>query len=109
MDREVKEIITPIGGATVVLKSWITGREKREINRVLFDDSAMIDGKYSIDASKIEDMKDAALKNIIVSVNGMTENIIDILLDMRSEDYDFVVAAVDEVSSDKKSEESKKK
>jgi hypothetical protein len=109
MERELKDIVTPVGGHKVVLKAWITGREKRAINSALLDDSSMIDGKYSIDASNIDRMKDEAIKNVIVSINGSNENVIDTLLDMRSQDYDFVIAEIDEITSEKKSDDDKKK
>lgn len=108
-NRELITIKTPIGGVDVVLKAWLTGREKRDINSVLFQDTEFNDGKYSISGSKLTAVKDAAIRNVVVSVNGVTEDILNILLDMRSEDYDFIVNKVDELTSEKKDEELKKK
>ena len=41
MERETKEIITPIGQNKIVLKLWLTGQEKRRLTSV-FLDAAMI-------------------------------------------------------------------
>ncbi|MCK9543323.1 MAG: hypothetical protein M0R03_14975 [Novosphingobium sp.] len=108
-NRETIIIKTPISNAEVVLKSWITGREKREINNVLFKDVEFEGQSYRIGGEKLAQLKDKTIEIVVVSINGVTENVLDILLDMRSEDYDYVLSKVDEITSDRASEELKKK
>lgn len=109
LERETISIVTPVGGVKVVLKAWITGRERREINKALIDNSELVDGKYLFKASKINETKDAALNLIITSVGDKTTDFLDDILDMHSDDYDFIIKTVDEITSEKKEEESKKK
>ncbi len=100
---ETKEIITPIGGAKIVLKSFITGRESREIKGVYFKGVKFkMEGQTSksdnIDMSKItEDSENKAIEVVVISVNGNEENKIDAILDMNVKDYDFVKDEVNKV------------
>ena len=105
MDRETKEIVTPIGKAKVVLKAWLTGRERREIRTVLLQEvkfertgESDIAPEYSIQGSVLNKAQDKAFESVVVSVNGSTEKIIDTILDMRDEDFDFVVKEIDMVT-----------
>ena len=106
MERETKEIITPIGKNKVILKAWLTGREKRHLRSTLLQDV-----KFSVESGKaktegvntaesIQRAEDEALKAIVISVDGKTEKILDILLDMRDKDFEFVLEAVNKVSRD---------
>lgn len=113
-NRPTKEITTPIGNHKVVIKSFVTGREKRSFIAVFLGD-----GKLSVNPSNMEaqnvDVKpnliqqadELVLKTVVVSVDGSSEDVVNRVLDMHGADYDFVKAAVDEVAKD--SEFSKKK
>ena len=119
-ERETKEIVTPIGAIKVVLKSWLTGRESREIRSVLLDNvdfSAVpkdanqesdLVPDYKIKGSVLEEAQDKAFETVIVSVDGKTEKVADIVLDMRDEDFDFVVKEIDKITGSI-DEETKKK
>ena len=100
---ETKEIITPIGEIKIVLKSFITGRESREIKGVYFKGVKFkMEGQTSksedIDMSKItEDSENKAIEVVVISVNGSEENKLDTILDMNVKDYDFVKNEVNKI------------
>ena len=98
---ETKEIITPIDGHRVVLKTYITGREDREISNIyLRDMEVKVEGSTPktgrMDMIKMtEAAEKKAVEIIVVSVNEKTENVFDTILDMKSTDTDFVKKAID--------------
>lgn len=117
MEREYNELITPVSGQKVKVKAWLTGRERREIRSSLLDGvkfspqvngDAPVSSDYQINASSIDKMQDIALKTIVVAVDDSTENILDRILDMRDEDYEFIVKEVEKVTNGL-DEQSKKK
>ncbi len=106
MNRETKEIITPIGKKKVVLKAWLTGREKRHLRNVLLQDV-----KFSVEkgdtktegintAEAIQRAEDEAIKTIVVSIEEKTDKILDTILDMRDKDSDFVITEVNKIGRD---------
>lgn len=105
MERETTTIKTPLSGIEVVLKAYLTGREKRDIT------NASIPAKinYAGASESIDDIdlvsimnagENAVLKNIILSIGGNTDSatFVDTVLDMRSEDSDFILEEVKKVA-----------
>ena len=107
MDRETKTIETPISKQSVVLYTFLLGREKRALTNVFLGKSLNISldsqNVTGIDSAVIEQAQELGWKTVVVSIDGSKENIVETILNMRSEDYDFVVAAVNELTSQKKS------
>jgi len=106
MERETKEIVTPVDKHKVVIKAWITGREKRALGRPFL--SGM---KFSVTEGepKAEDInpgelmekaENIAIETIVVSVNGQTEKIVDKILDMKEKDYEFVKSEINKVTTE---------
>lgn len=103
MNRETKEIITPIQKHKVILKTYITGREKREINNVFLTGTKFSPNvKPELDGSLVQKSQDKLIEIIVVSVNNKTENILNTVLDMHSQDFDFVLAEINNITSKKK-------
>lgn len=109
-DRETKVIVTP-SGKEVVIKAYLTGREKREIENAAMPTSIdynQEDGVKGLNPQAIMSAKeDAMLRNVIISVDGQTgQDFADVVLNMRSSDSDFVIAAtkavVEGLSEEKK-------
>jgi len=104
-ERETITIETPIEKHQVVLKSYLTGREKRSITSV-FLRNAQIDavGKDTaikgMTGSVVEEAENTALSTVIVSIDGTAENIVERVLDMHSGDYAFLVSEVNKITSD---------
>ena len=114
MERETTSFQTPISNQTIVIKTYLTGREKRALTNVFIsggiDFNAETQDVKNLDVSKVDKHEDLAWKTIIVSIDGKKDGEIDIvntILDMRSEDFDCVVAKVNDLISVKKFAEKK--
>lgn len=102
-DRETYEISTPLSQRKVVLKSWITGRESQKI------DGAMIKGIRATSTGKRQQLtpeitedafsaqENAAIECVVVSVDGNDSKVLQLVLDMRKQDYDEVIRQVKRV------------
>lgn len=112
MENTTTTFTTPIGKKVVVIKNFITGREKRALVNVFLNGEV----QFSADAKDIKGLKgglvaiaeDLAIKTVVVSVGGSTEDVVKAVLDMHSQDYSFVVNEVNKVTSDQTGEEVKK-
>lgn len=99
MERETKKITTPVDKHEVVVKTWLTAREKRAISAV-FLDKAKFSGEsknFDIDGSALNELQDTQIENVVISVNGVQEKVLDLCLDMKDKDYEAVLKAIDEV------------
>ena len=93
-------ITTPKGGIIVVLKEYITGRDTRVLRGALIK-AAKINqegGVTGIDIVAMNASDDEKIKVAIVSVDGSKDKLVDALLDMPKEDYDFVMEAIDDLT-----------
>lgn len=108
-ERETTSFETPIGKQSIVIKTYLTGREKRELTNVYLtggiDFNAETNNVKGIDYKIVDKAQDLAWRTVIVSIDGKKDGEIDIvntILDMRSEDYDFVVSKVNELTTTSK-------
>lgn len=106
MERETKEILTP-GGLKIVLKTWLTGRERREIRYSMLKDMNLKSGvdnsadvSYNITADQIVASEDSLIKSIVVSVEGKSDNILNDILDLRAPEYEFILAEVRKINDE---------
>lgn len=111
MNRETKIIETPIGKHKIEIKTYLTGREKRAITNVYLEsgievspDSESVKG---ITPEFIDKAQDLAWNTIVCSIDGNAENIVNTILDMRIEDYEFVVSEVNKITTGSSFEEKK--
>lgn len=100
-DRETFEIVTPVKGHVVVLRSWITGRESQKIDGAMFKGVGTTqDGKKltpKLSESMLADQENASIEVVVVSVDGKENDVVNTVLNMRAKDYSFVVAEVAKV------------
>ncbi len=100
-DRETFEIVTPIKGHLVVLRSWITGRESQKIDGAMFKGVGTTqDGKKltpKLSESMLSDQENASIEVVVVSVDGKENDVVNAVLNMRAKDYSFVTAEVSKV------------
>jgi hypothetical protein len=105
-ERETREFKTP-GGHTVVLRTYVTGREAAELKAVMFSAVKMnIDdareGKVNISdvpGSFLVEQERRALQFLLVSVDGDSTDPINKLLDLPSAEYEAVVAEVNRIQN----------
>jgi predicted ATP-grasp superfamily ATP-dependent carboligase len=106
MERETQFITTP-NGRNVELKTYITGREKRAIESVYYQDVEMTatGGEQTIKGFKgsvINEAQNRAIETVVVAIDQSPDNILNRVLDMPLEDYEAVLAAIEAVTTDKK-------
>ncbi len=114
-NRETIKFTTPLGKREIEIKSWLNGYEKRALTNVYLSDKIEInpDTKQvkGIDAQLLDKGEELAWKLIVVSIDGIKlseSEIVSAILNMRSEDYEFIKAKVNEISADKGISEEKK-
>ena len=98
MTRETKEITLPKTQAKVVLYTYITGGEKREITKILTANiSADASGqtKGDIPVNLVHDANDKALSFMVVSIDGFER-----ASDLPSSDFDYLVTEINKVTND---------
>ena len=104
-ERETKTINTP-NGTEVVLYTYATGREVRAIEAKYLG-SVKVDIEKGdpvfkdFDTSGSFEAEKELLKFLIVSVKGIKENCLDIVLDMPSNEYEFIVSQCNEITKKK--------
>lgn len=119
MNRETKTIQTP-SGKTIVLNSYITGRERRALTNVYLSGGLNFDftgeNVKGLDAALVDKAQDLAFRTVIVSfdghkdgdtVDGKQFSIVDAILDLHDADTQFIIKAVNEVTTDKSFAEKK--
>lgn len=95
MERETKKIKLPITEKEVEMKTYITGRELRQIKSV-FLNAVNLDGDGktgSINGSITDEAENKAFEVIVVSMK------LDEILDLPSRDYEVIVKEVDKVQN----------
>lgn len=121
MERETKTFTTPISKQSVVVKTYLTGREKRALTNVFLQgglsfnaDTKNVSG---IDFKLVDQEQDLTLRTVIVSIDGKKDgeavegsapfSVVDAVLDMRAEDMEAVVKEINAVKGDASFEEKK--
>lgn len=101
----MKTIETP-NGHKVVIASYATGREVRAIEGKYYAKAKLdlVAGQPKIsdmDLSAQFDVEQEMVRLLVKSVDGKVENTLDTVLDLRSEDYEAVISALNEVTKKK--------
>jgi len=104
--RETKEFTTS-GGNVIVYKTYLTGREATEIEKVYLKDAKvnLIGQDVKIDgvSPTIEyEAREKMLEMFLVSLNGNTENVKDLVLDLPDVEYQEITTFINELSAKKK-------
>jgi hypothetical protein len=104
MERETKEL--EIAGHKLVVKTYATAREVGNIRQVYLKNTN-IDATGdkptlgNINPANFLDLQQAIVLNILVSLDGSADNLLERCLDLRSDEYDAIVAALDQIVSKK--------
>lgn len=100
-DRETKTIQTPIGKDNVTIKTYLTAKEEMEIQKILFDSAEISGGVVTnMSGSKSEvmfGMEKKLMEIAVVKINDDNKDIVNRLLDMRANDYNFVKEEIDKI------------
>ena len=100
-DRDTHQIVTP-RGHTLELRSWINGREKQRIDGAMFGSFATEVDKDGNPQPKMSDTMQAAQENaailaIVVTVDNSENDVLNKVLDMRVDDFEFVTKHLDKI------------
>lgn len=111
MSAPIKTIETPFGKHKVGLKEWITGRDREYIEGSFLsgvDAKPRMQGKeMTMDVVKVDlekltnSAKARAIEKYVVSVDGATEKIVDVVLDMHEDDTAFILLEIDQLGKKK--------
>lgn len=105
MDRQTKQI--DVGGHTFVVKTYATARETQAIQGAYFKGTKIeIVGKEpkfsEFDPTVQYTAEHELLAQMVISIDGNTETIVERCLDLPSEVYEQLVGEVDALASKKK-------
>jgi len=121
-NRETITVETPVGKTKVVLKAYLTGREKRDLMKpflrggLVLDQKGGAELKNGMNSDVIEESENMAFRTVIVSVDGKkdgeifdskTYSVVDAVLDMHGADYSFLVTKINELTKDAEFEKKK--
>jgi len=103
-ERESKSIVTP-GNHTVVLRTYLTGKESAALKAIMYEDlrinaSDASSGKVSLadmPATFLISQENKALEYLLVSVDGETASPFEKLGDLPEVDYNAVLAEVQKI------------
>ena len=98
MERETKVIKTPSGDA-IEIKTYITGREVETIEDIMYAEVKDPSGKFNMTFLRRQTHK--LIEIMVVSINQKKEDLLNIILDMKSEDYIFIIKELDGMTSGK--------
>ena len=100
-NRETLELITP-SGSKVVLKAWITGREKRALRQPYFQNIKIGGAGVSdqIGGEIVDQIEDLTIQTLIISIDGKTDGILDTVLEMKEKDYQSVIDKINEITKE---------
>ena len=114
--RETKEITTP-AGHVVIIHTYLTGREARDLQVPYLKTSeefpADLIAEKGVRAASFQAVQNLTFKTLIVSFDGKTDgtdgfNIIDAILDLPQPEFRFIVKCMNETISDPDAEAQKK-
>lgn len=108
MERETQELA--FGGHSFTVKSYATARENQAIQRVLLKD-AKFDLASGAEAPKLNDfdplvmfdMNEETVRQMVVTMDGKPENIVERYLDLPSAVAEELVSALNELVAKKNS------
>lgn len=91
---ETKVLITPVGQHKILVRSYLTGEDRRANRRLILQ---LMDEGKSGKVEALEAAEDATMKQVIIDIDGDKENIVERVLKMQADDYGFVIDAVNEI------------
>lgn len=105
MERETKKIKLN-SGTEVVVKSYATGREVRGIEQKYYGKAKvdMVAGQPKItdmDLTATFEVEQEMIRVLVESINGSTEDVLNKVLDLKSEEYEAVIAELNEITKKK--------
>ena len=98
---ETTKITTPFKKHEIVMKTYITGGDMRELRAIYLEVGKMSPtGQMlsDINPAKVTEAENKALELTILEIDGKPEDILQRILEMPAEDYGFILEKVNEIS-----------
>lgn len=90
-----KELITPTGEHKLLVRAYLSGEDRRANRRMILK---LNDEGKTAKVEGIEEAENFMIEQIILSIDGKSEDIVNQVLKFKAEDYDFVVDTVNDIS-----------
>lgn len=90
-NRPTQKFELPVTKKEVVINEWITGREHEETQKPLFKS---LQAKEQVN---IQEMTHKMIEVFVVSLGGVSESKLDLILDLPYEDYNFIIEKINEI------------
>ena len=109
MERPTKVLETPIDKHKIEIKTWASGGEMEQIQEVWLEGMEMQVGedvKPTLKGSQLTKANHRLIETLVVKFDDSTDGIVEKVLDMKNEDYQFVIGELNEITNptEKKSE-----
>ena len=85
---DTKQIVTPSGKHTILVRSYLTGKDRRDHRRLIW---RLAEEEKNDKVEALEESENALIAAIVIDVDGSKENMLERILQMESQDYDFVI------------------
>lgn len=96
------QVIKTPSGIEIKVKTTITGRIQREIDNVAISATSInVENNKptvsSFDANVVRAIEDKTIELLVLEVDGKSEDILNLVLDLEINDYRFVLKKLDDV------------
>lgn len=100
--KEQVEVTTPITKKKIVLRGYITGRIKQEIEAIFLNSTSMVAGQedtpeMTFNGGVALQATNKAIELIVLSVDGSSDNVLDLVLDLPEQDFEFIKGEVNKI------------
>jgi len=102
MERPTKVLETPVDKHKIEIKSWVSGGENEQIQEVWLMDMEMQVGeevKPKIKGSQLTKANHKLIELLVVKFDDSVDGILEKILDMKNEDYQFLVSELNEITN----------
>lgn len=111
MEREIKSFETKKSKTKIVFKKYINGREKRAINAIVLNEGTIKDageGNFeNMPLNVAQAYKDEMVKQLVLSVGDIKENVFEAVLDLPASDCEEVYTEAQKIFIDEEYEQKK--
>lgn len=103
-ERETKEI--KAGNHTIVVKTYLTAREANALKALIQSkigytiEDGIQTQKLNLDGTYLMEQELKALELVVVSLDGKTENVLELIQDLPADQYQKIVNGVNAVTQD---------
>lgn len=102
MERATKVIETPTDKHKIEVKTWISGGEMEQIQGVWLEGMEMQVGeevKPKLKGSQLTKANHKLIELLVVKFDDSADDVLNKVLEMKNEDYQFLVSALNEITN----------